>query len=190
GVLYLFRILNLGDSGFLFIFLSILFTDRLFSSSLSFFGNFIVFAVLLFVLPLLLQLPNHTISENFLNIVFIYIYLAISAYILTIANELNMYFSFPNKVSRYISLLIELSIASLLLLGTYYLNKKFHAYLIKLKYANLHYLELSRWAYLVVLSTTLIFFILNFTSVLITQNVDNILTKAIPVFCLFILILE
>ena len=57
-----------------------------------------------------------------------------------------MYFSFPNKVSRYISLLIELSIASLLLLGTYYLNKKFHAYLIKLKYANLHYLELSRWA--------------------------------------------
>lgn len=190
GELYLFRILNLGDSDYLFIFLSLLFPERMFSSALSILGNSIVFAILLFVLPLLIKLNHQKIRENFLNIVFIYIYLAISAYILTIANELNMYFSFPNKVSRYISLLIELSIASLLLLGTYYLNKKFHAYLIKLKYANLHYLELSRWAYLVVLSTTLIFFILNFTSVLITQNVDNILTKAIPVFCLFILILE
>ncbi|TSO26769.1 GHKL domain-containing protein [Lactobacillus sp. LL6] len=189
--LFLLKIPSFSKYDYGYIFLTLLFPDRIFSSALSVLGYSLVFAVLIFVLPMLIKLHQQKLKNHMLEICFSYIYLSLTAYILKLCSNITtLQLNLPFRLLRYLPFIFELITSTIIICLTYILGKHFKKFLLRLKYANLQYPKVSIWSYLLVIFTTLLLFGLNFISIIITHNVDNILISFIPIFGIILLTIE
>lgn len=188
--LYLLKILPYTYWDYFFMVLIFMFPRRFFNSSITVFGNCIIFFIIMLALFALTKLRTGKTKGYLLCCYTGFIYLSLTSYFYLSLSE-GVYGLFRGVLNSNVLLfvLMEFGVLILILGITYFISKKMANRIVWLKDIGRRYAKVEKDSMFLAIVTIILFFIINF--IFVVSGMWNSQTNVIlPVLCIFILIMQ